>query len=115
MPDIHLGFASIPVSLEGQIERTLHQKVSSWFDIEGQWANEIGADVTIALTSFKVKDEEDGRKHKHRQIVLIVRPDKNINEEQADDLFGKIKKALEDSEVLEVEPWEKSSELGKRQ
>ena len=115
MPNIHLGFASIPLSIEDQIERTLHQRIASWFDIEAQWTDEIDADVSIALTSYKVKDEVTGKKSKERQIVLVVRNDKNINEEQADSLFEAIKAAVESSPILDAEPWEHAGKLEHRQ
>ncbi|KDN52004.1 DHH phosphoesterase [Tilletiaria anomala UBC 951] len=114
-PDIHLGFASIPISLDDQIERTLHQRITSWFDIESQWTNEIGADVSVALTSFKARDPDTGKKAKRRQIVLSVRSDKNIDEQQADELFEAIKKTVESHPVLEVDPWPKANQLARRQ
>ena len=122
-PDIHLGFASIPISVEDQIQRTLHQKVSSWFDVEAQWTDEIDADVSIALTSYKLeklsKDKNGDltikKKIKQRQIVLVVRNDKNISDEQADDLFQKIKKTIDEDPVLDAEPWDQAHLLKRRQ
>lgn len=37
-PSVHLGLASIPISLEGQIERTLHNTTQAWFVTEQKWS-----------------------------------------------------------------------------
>lgn len=62
-PEVHLGLASIPYSLDDQIMRTLHETTQSWFEIEGQWTEEIGADISLSLNSYKLikkKVEIDG-------------------------------------------------------
>lgn len=62
-PEVHLGLASIPYSLDDQIKRTLHENTQSWFDIESQWTKEIRADVSLSLNSYKIikkKVEIDG-------------------------------------------------------
>lgn len=53
-PEVHLGLASIPYSLDDQIKRTLHETTQSWFDIEGEWTKEIRADISLSLNSFKL-------------------------------------------------------------
>ncbi|MCO5565498.1 hypothetical protein L7F22_019171 [Adiantum nelumboides] len=53
-PEVHLGLASIPYSLDDQIKRTLHETTQSWFEVEGQWTKEIGADISLSLNSFKI-------------------------------------------------------------
>lgn len=117
-PSVHLGFASIPVSLSDQIERTLQNTTKDWFDTESAWTAEIGADISIALNSFKIRSETDDgekKKQKFREIVLVVRADKRIDERQADSLFETVSRAIEGSEELDVWPWERVKELGKRQ
>jgi exopolyphosphatase len=54
-PRLHLGFASIPYSLDDQIQRTLHEETQSWFDIEQAWTEEIGADISLSLNSYKIR------------------------------------------------------------
>lgn len=93
---MHLGFASIPISLDDQIERTLHEQVQSWFDIEQQWAEEIGADISLSLHSYKVKlrkdkanvahegeDDEDEDKDDNRGKDLSVGVDASTSDESA--------------------------------
>ena len=84
-PDIHLGFASTPVSLDDQIQRTQKQTLKSWFNVERRWTAEIHADVSLCLNKYKNK-----RGQKIREIVLTVRHDHRINPEQADSLFKEI-------------------------
>lgn len=112
-PDVHLGLASVPLSLEEQITRTLHNTTEAWFTIQGRWSEEIGADVTLSLNSFKVY--EGKKKIKTREIVLVVRESKTLNEENANSLFEHISKAIEESPFLDAKPWRRAKELGKRQ
>lgn len=97
-PDIHLGFASTPVSLDDQILRTPKQTITSWFKVERRWTAEIRADVSLCLNKYKVG------KRKVREIVLTVRSDHRIDERQADSLFNAISAALAERFALERHP-----------
>lgn len=55
------------------------------------------------------------KKRKVREIVLVVRNDHRINEEQADSLFKVVTDAIEKSEILAAKRWSREAELGKRQ
>ncbi|KAN0061557.1 hypothetical protein ACQY0O_006404 [Thecaphora frezii] len=138
---VHLGFASTPVSLDDQIQRLEDKTVQSWFAVEKAWTAEIGADISVCLNSYKVKVEADGtetvlaldndddeeeeeeegksvgilKKQKVREIVLVVRHDRRINNKQADSLFEAVKKAIEENEGLDVKPWHRIDELNGRQ
>lgn len=98
-PAIHLGFASTPVSIDDQIERTERKTLKDWFRVERRWTAEIRADVSICLNKYK-----DHKGNKVREIVLTVRHDHRINRTQADDLFRVISSALNDSFDLEEHP-----------
>ncbi|PWN47073.1 hypothetical protein IE53DRAFT_349801 [Violaceomyces palustris] len=111
-PAVHLGFASVPMSLDRQIERTIHNKTHAWFAIESAWTAEIGADISVCLNSYKIR-VEDGQEI--REIVLVVRNDRRINEVQADELFSAVSSAIEASKKLDAIPWHRSHELGHRQ
>lgn len=106
-PDIHLGFASTPVSLDDQIKRTRGNSIKAWFKVERRWTAEIKADVSLCLNKYKNKDGQ-----KVREIVLTVRHDHRINKAQADDLFKTIGKALEESFELKPHPKMKKYEGG---
>ncbi|EPQ31696.1 uncharacterized protein PFL1_01029 [Pseudozyma flocculosa PF-1] len=134
-PAVHLGFASTPVPLDEQIKRTRHKQVASWFDIEDHWTAEIGADISLCLNSYKVKIDDDGveqfilddedkdepededggvgtmKKQKIREIILVVRHDRRIDEEQANSLFETVSRAIEADETLKVEKWHRADEL----
>jgi exopolyphosphatase len=97
---VHLGFASIPLSLEEQIARTPSNSTAEWFEIESNWTHEIGAEVSLALTSYR-----NELQRKRRQIVLTVKTDNRLTPEQGLDLFTHISKAIEDSDVLAVKHW----------
>lgn len=140
-PKVNLGFASIPLSLDQQIERTLHETVQSWFDIEEQWTSDIQADVSLSLHSYKVKvhketseedqsqddddddDDEDweqysvhtSKKRKVREICLVVRAGDRLTEQAADHLFERLKEYIGDSPFLDAEPWDKVDQLKGRQ
>ncbi|EST10104.1 Phosphoesterase, RecJ-like protein [Kalmanozyma brasiliensis GHG001] len=90
-PDIHLGFASTPVSLDDQIARTPERTLKAWFKVERRWTAEIHADVSLCLNKFK-----DRKGNKVREIVLTVREDHRVNATQADSLFREISRALEE-------------------
>ncbi|KAF2748771.1 DHH phosphoesterase [Sporormia fimetaria CBS 119925] len=96
-PTVSLGFASIPLSMDEQIERTEFEELFDWFAIQAAWT------------------AEHGKKKKIREIVLIVRDDVRINQQQADSLFHTVKKALESEKSLGLKPWHRASELAPRQ
>lgn len=64
-PTVSLGLASIPFSMEEQIERTDFQELFNWFAIEAAWTAEVGVDISVVLSKYKVK--EHGKKKKIRQ------------------------------------------------
>ncbi|KAM0811897.1 hypothetical protein AB5N19_12253 [Seiridium cardinale] len=113
-PTVSLGFSSIPYSLDDQITKTEFKELFDWFAIEAAWTAQVGADISVALNKYKVRDEY-GKKHKIREIVLCVRDDVRINEKQADDLFRTLSEAIEKDETLKVKPWHRAGELGRRQ
>ncbi|KAF2214420.1 hypothetical protein CERZMDRAFT_95690 [Cercospora zeae-maydis SCOH1-5] len=113
-PTVSLGFASIPFSLDEQIEKTEFQALFDWFAIEAAWTAQVGMDISVALNKYKVHDKH-GNKKKIREIVLVVRSDVRIDEDQADDLFRTVSKAIEDEPTLNAKPWHRADELGRRQ
>ncbi|KAI5361163.1 Putative DDH domain, DHHA2 domain, DHHA2 domain superfamily, DHH phosphoesterase superfamily [Septoria linicola] len=113
-PTVSLGFASIPFSLDEQIEKTEFGALFDWFAIEAAWTAQVGMDISVALNKYKVKDEH-GKKQKIREIVLVVRSDVRIDEDQADDLFRTVSKAIEEEPTLKAKPWYRADELGQRQ
>jgi exopolyphosphatase len=114
-PLISLGFASIPVSMDEQIERTEWKELFSWFATHAAYTAQVGADVSISLNKYKVKMPGVAKKQKVREIVLVVRDDVRVNDEQADELFRLICDTIEKDEKLKAKPWHRASELGKRQ
>jgi len=98
---IHLGFASMPISLREQINRTVTGEITEWFAIESKWTiEELGADVSCALTSWK-----DSEKNKKREIVLVVKAGGRLTHEEAVDLFNHIVSDIRNSE-LPVKNWD---------
>jgi exopolyphosphatase len=114
-PTVHLGFASIPISLDEQIERTEWEEIFNWFVIHAAWTAEVATDISVALNKHKVKDPDTGEKKKIREIVLVVRDDIRVDDEQADELFNVAKRAIEEDKNLNVKPWHNADRLGKRQ
>ncbi|PWZ00999.1 hypothetical protein BCV70DRAFT_199361 [Testicularia cyperi] len=108
-PDIHLGFASTPVSLDDQISRTDTQSIKAWFSIERHWTAEISADVSLCLNKYK--DPKSG--DKVREIILVVRHDRQLNRKNADHLFKAISKALEHE--FDLKPHHRAKHLPGRQ
>ncbi|EME38190.1 hypothetical protein DOTSEDRAFT_181967 [Dothistroma septosporum NZE10] len=92
-PTVSLGFASIPFSLDEQTKKTEFEELFDW---------------------FAVKDKR-GKKHKIREIVLVVRSDVRIDDVQADALFKTVSEAVEKEPTLEAKPWHRANELGRRQ
>lgn len=121
-PTVSLGFASIPYSMDQQIARSEYDEIWSYFSTQAAFSAEVSADVFLSLNKYKVKihHNEAGvlKKKKIREIVLRVRDDVRVNEEQADELFKVVVKAIEEDENLRqngLQPWHRASELGKRQ
>ena len=114
-PTIHLGFASIPISMDEQIERTEWEEIFNWFVIHAAWTAEVSTDISIVLNKHKVKDPDTGEKKKIREIALIVRDDIRVDDDQADELFRVAKQAIEQDENLNVKPWHAADKLGRRQ
>lgn len=114
-PTVSLGFASIPFSMDEQILKTDFAELFDWFAVHAAWTAETGVDISITLNKYK-KHYKDGEKEKLREIVLTVRDDVRIDQEQADSLFELVKHALENNkEGIELEPWHRADELSARQ
>lgn len=52
---------------------------------------------------------------KYTRITLVVRDDVRINQRQADSLFRLVKTAIEESDALDLVPWDRNDELSPRQ
>jgi exopolyphosphatase len=113
-PTVSLGFSSIPFSMDQQIKKTEFGELFDWFAIEAAWTANTETDISVALNKYKVKDKH-GRKQKIREIVLVVRSDVRIDQDQADSLFETVKAAIENEPTLNAKPWHRAQELGKRQ
>ncbi|KAH7120857.1 hypothetical protein B0J11DRAFT_532774 [Dendryphion nanum] len=113
-PTVSLGFASVPYSMDEQIAKTEFEELFDWFAIHAAWTAEVGVDISIVLTKYKIK-EQGKKKKKLREIALIVRDDVRIDEAQANELFRVVKEALEKNEKLGLRPWHRASELAPRQ
>ncbi|KAH7304243.1 hypothetical protein B0I35DRAFT_363484 [Stachybotrys elegans] len=113
-PTVSLGFSSIPYSFEQQVEKTEFGELFDWFAIEAAWTAQVGADISVALNKYKVKDGR-GKKRKIREIVLVVRCDVRINEDQADSLFEVVSSAIDNDKTLNAKRWHRADELGRRQ
>ncbi|PSN70397.1 DHH phosphoesterase [Corynespora cassiicola Philippines] len=111
-PTVSLGFASVPYSLDEQINKTEFEELFDWFAIHAAWTAEVGVDISIVLNKYKIR--VDGEKKKIREIVLVVRDDVRIDQAQADSLFKKVKQALEESD-LPLKPWYRVNDLAPRQ
>ncbi|GAA6019243.1 hypothetical protein JCM10207_005051 [Rhodosporidiobolus poonsookiae] len=104
-PHIALGFASAPVSLEEQIERTPEKTVPEWFAIERAWTAEIQADVSVALTNFH--HPKTGEKTRQLAVVVAHGYGKRLHEGSANRLFKAIKNAVEKAGVKELKDWKR--------
>ncbi|KAH4018323.1 hypothetical protein HBI55_190600 [Parastagonospora nodorum] len=114
-PTVSLGFASIPYSMDDQILKTDFAELFDWFAVHAAWTAESGVDISICLSKYK-KHYKDGEKEKIREIVLTVRDDVRIDQDQADSLFKTVKEALENNkEGIELTPWHRVDELSNRQ
>lgn len=113
-PTVKAGLASIPYSLEEQVEKTEFEALFDWFAIEAAWTAEIDTDISVSLNKYRIRDDS-GDKKKIREIVLTVRDDVRIDETQADSLFRTVSDAIEADEQLNVKPWKRADELGTRQ
>ncbi|SGY25632.1 BQ5605_C018g08650 [Microbotryum silenes-dioicae] len=103
-PHLSLGFASAPVSLAEQIERTPEGFPQEWFAIERAWTAEIGADVSVCLTSFK---DEKGKKTRELALVVAHGFGKRLHEHAADSLFQTLKRSIENAGVEDLQVWER--------
>jgi exopolyphosphatase len=113
-PTVSLGFASIPYSLDEQIEKTYFGELFHWFAIHAAWTAETGVDISLCLNKYKIRDE-NGKKRKIREIMLVVRDDVRIDQVQADALFRVVHDALESDKSLNLKPWHRAHELAPRQ
>lgn len=113
-PTVRVGYASIPFSLDEQIERTEFKALFDWFAVHAAWTAEISTDISVTLTKYKVRDDE-GKKQKIRELVLVVRDDVRVDEDEADEIFQIVKKAIEEHPDLKAKPWYRAKELGRRQ
>ncbi|KAK3068598.1 hypothetical protein LTR53_013703 [Teratosphaeriaceae sp. CCFEE 6253] len=113
-PTVSLGFSSIPFSMDEQIAKTEFEEIFDWFAVEAAWTAGTGTDISIALNKYKIRDKH-GKKQKIREIVLVVRSDVRIDQDQADNLFDTVSKAIEADPTLKAKLWHRAKELGKRQ
>lgn len=114
VPTVSLGLASVPFSMEEQILKTDFQELFNWFATEAAWTAEVGVDVSVVLSKYKIK-EKGKKKKKYKQITLVVRDDVRIDDRQADALFAAVKTAIEASDALDLQPWSRNGELSHRQ
>ncbi|KAK5108216.1 hypothetical protein LTR62_008672 [Meristemomyces frigidus] len=118
-PTVHLGFSSIPISVNEQIQRTEWQEVFNWFVVHAAWTAERSIDISVSMSKHKVKVHDEAgvliKKKKIREIVLVVRDDIRVNDKQADELFKVAFDAIEGDEQLAVKPRHDVGKLGKRQ
>lgn len=112
-PTVKLGFASVPYSMDEQIYKTEFQALFDWFAVEAAWTAEISVDISLTLTKYKVRKHK-GKKQKIREIVLVVRDNVRIDDDQADSLFKTVSDAIEQDKGLDVRPWHRADELGPR-
>ena len=88
---------------------------SDWFAVHAAWTAEAGVDIAITLNKYK-KHYKDGEKEKIREVVLTVRDDVRIDQDQADSLFKTVKEALENNEEgIDFQPWHRADGLAPRQ
>ncbi|EMD63315.1 hypothetical protein COCSADRAFT_120606 [Bipolaris sorokiniana ND90Pr] len=114
-PAISVGFASIPYSMDEQILKTEFQELFDWFAIHAAWTAQANVDVSVSINKYK-KHYKDGSKEKIREIVLVVRDDVRIDQDQADSLFKLVKDAIENNkEGIDFQPWHRADELAPRQ
>lgn len=113
-PTVNVGFASVPYSLDEQIKKTEFRALFDWFAVHAAWTAEISTDISVTLTKYKTKGE-NGKKQKIREIILVVRDDVRVDDDQADEIFAVLKKAIEEDPVLNAKPWYRADELGHRQ
>ncbi|KAF1839922.1 DHH phosphoesterase [Cucurbitaria berberidis CBS 394.84] len=114
-PTVSLGFASIPYSMDEQILKTDFAELFDWFAVHAAWTAEAGVDISICLNKYK-KHYKDGEKEKIREVVLTVRDDVRIDQDQADSLFNVVKEALENNDQgIDLVPWHRADELAPRQ
>lgn len=113
VPTVKLGFASVPYSMDEQIYKTEFQALFDWFAVEAAWTAEISVDISITLTKYKVRKHK-GKEQKIREIVLVVRDNVRIDDDQAESLFKTVSDAIEQDKDLNVRPWHNSDQLGKR-
>jgi exopolyphosphatase len=136
-PTIRVGFASIPYSMDEQILKTEFEelfgmnislsspqtskaklmltRITDWFAIHAAWTAQANVDVSVSVNKYK-KHHKDGSKEKIREVVLVVRDDVRIDQDQADSLFKLVKDAIENNdEGIEFQPWHRADELAPRQ
>ncbi|KAJ1309729.1 hypothetical protein OPQ81_006494 [Rhizoctonia solani] len=125
-PALHLGIASIPVSMRNQIARVGNHTPAAWFETEKAWTKEIYADVSLALTSYREGgigdepipldsdgDEDDdcnsntgkNKGAKRREIALVVQDGRRLTRPMANSLFETIKSEIEAAPELNVTAW----------
>ncbi|CCO27952.1 hypothetical protein BN14_01943 [Rhizoctonia solani AG-1 IB] len=123
-PALHLGIASIPVSMRNQITRVGNHTPAAWFETEKAWTKEIYADVSLALTSYREggvgdetipsdsdgddddNDDDNSKKGpKRREIALVVQDGRRLTRDMANSLFEAIKSEIEAAPELNVTAW----------
>lgn len=89
--------------------------LTDWFAIHAAWTAQANVDVSICVNKFK-KHYKDGSKEKIREVVLVVRDDVRIDQDQANSLFALVKDAVENNDLgIDFQPWHRADELAPRQ
>ena len=110
---LHVGYASIPISIEEQIKRTPSKSLDDYRNIERNFMVSVNSDINFILSKHKVKDNERDEKIKVRELSVLVRNDDHLNEKQAQIAFDKIVNAIETHLDVRVED-DEFNEHGKR-
>jgi exopolyphosphatase len=110
--------------MRSQISRAGNHTPAAWFEIEKSWTKEIGADISLALTSYREggvgdemwgdddeDDEEPEKGAKHREIALVVQDGRQLSRIEANSLFEVVSTVIRNAPELNVTEW-KGGELG---
>jgi exopolyphosphatase len=112
--------------MRSQISRAGNHTPAAWFEVEKSWTKGIGADISLALTSFREggvgdemwsddddEDEDDDpvKGAKRREIALVVQDGRQLSRLEANSLFEVVSTVIANAPELNVTQWT-GGELG---
>jgi len=105
---VNVGYANIPEVLDDLIERSKNGTMQGLVAETREWIAANKVDVLITMTKAK-----DKKGNKIRELILIVEPGTNLDEDMAERIYHTIRDEVATDTQLSLKPWRAEKDWGR--